>query len=301
MSFPRSTSRGRTVAVSVLAAGTIGLSGSAAMVATASAAGPAAPRQQAPATPETPTAALLAVVNGLLEAINPLLVGLASFDLDAAIASLTEGQLGQLLTGLTGVQLAAVLDGTAPNRILAAVTSLLSSQLVPLIETIADALRDNVPAPVGVQLKDLLDIVAGVLTERGVAIPPQVASLLAQPAIVPSTPAAAPAPTSSRARIFDATSSRDRGSVRVDLSCPAVSGTSCAVTVRPTIAGRSAGKARRATINRGRSKVLRVPLSTSARKRLAARGGTVRIAVRTAGATRGPLSSTVRVPAPRGT
>jgi len=300
MSHPRRSSHGpRLMAVSVLTAGTVALSGSAAMVATASAA-PATTRDVLPADPVTPVTAILALVAQLTEAINPLLVGLSSFDMGAVIATLTDGQLGQLITKLTGVQLAEVLNGAALQRTLAALTTLATPDLVALLQTTADRLRVEVPAPVGFVLETLLEAGAGILGERGVQLPSQVTDLLAVPAVAAAPLAQAAAPTVLRARIFAAQVARDRGSVRVETTCPAVSDVACRVTVRTTVAGRSAGPARKATVNRGRSKVLRPSLNAAARKRLATRGGTVRITVRTTGSGRGPVTSTVRVPAPRG-
>ncbi|CAB4895387.1 unannotated protein [freshwater metagenome] len=300
MHHPRRSSHGRrTLAVSVLTAGAVAVSGSAAMVATAQAA-PATTRDVQPADPVTPVTAILALVAQLTEAINPLVVGLASADLTKVVAGLTDSQLGQLLTQLTGVQIGEVLSGAALNRALAAVTSLTSPQLVALLQNAADSVRDGVPAPVGFVLETLLDVTAGVLSERGVQIPSQVADLIALPAV--ATPAARPAaaPSVLRARIFDAVPARDRRSVRVELTCPAVSDAVCPVVVRTTVAGAKAATARRVTITRGRSKVVRPTLTAKARKRLQTRGGTVRITATTTGSKRGPVTTTVRVPAPRG-
>lgn len=301
MHHPRRSPHGRrTLAVSVLTAGAVAVSGSAAMVASASAAGPATTRDALPADPATPITALLALVAKLTEAINPLVVGLASADLTKIVAGLSDSQLGQLLTQLTGVQLGQVLNGEALNRTLAAVTSLTSPQLIALLQTAADAVREGVPQPVGFVLETVLDVVAGVLSERDVQIPPQVADLLALPAVTAPAATPAAAPSVLRARIFDAVPARDRRSVRVELTCPAVSDAVCPVVVRTTVAGAKAATARRVTITRGRSKVVRPTLTSKARKRLQTRGGTVRITVTTTGSKRGPVVTTVRVPAPRG-
>lgn len=300
MRHPRRSPHGRrTIAVSVLTAGAVALSGSAAMVASASAA-PATTRDALPADPAGALTPILALVAQLTDLVGPVLTALESFDLGAVVAGLTDGQLGQLLTQLTRIQLAEVLNGDALNRALASVTTLSTPQLLALLETTADALHDDVPQPAGFVLQTLLEVVSGVLGQRHVELPTQVTSLLAQPAVTPAPAAAAAAASVLRARIFGATAARDRRSVRVELTCPAVSDTACAVTVRTSVAGRSAAAVRRVTIPRGRTKVVRPALTAAARKRLLARGGTVRITVATKGSSRGAVTSAVRVPAPRG-
>lgn len=287
------------IAASVLTAGAVACSGSAALVATATAAPPATTRDTLPADPLTPVTAVLALVAQLTNAGGALIHGLASFQLDGLLASLTDGQLGEVLTRLTGVELAEVLDGTLLGRALSALTTVATPQLVPLLLTLADTLRDGVPEPVGYLLESLLDIGAGVLGARGEALPAQITSFLTRPGALPSSDAPAATPRTLRVRIRSTAAARDRRSVRARLSCPAASGTACPVVVRATIAGHSASSARRTTIAPGRTATLRVPLRSAARKRLAARGGTVRLAVATAGAAGRAASTAVRVPAPR--
>lgn len=193
---------------------------------------------------------------------------------------------------------------------LLALLTQLGSLVNPLLELTdggANALQDVISALTGDQLGEVLALLtgrqleatAGALEAQGLPIPTQLASLLAQPPVAAAVPAAEPAATALRARIFDTSVARDRRSVRLDLSCPAVSGTDCKVVVGTTVAGRRAGADRKVTIQRGRSRVVRPRISGATAQRLAARGGTVTVTVRTTGSTRGPVSTSVRVPAPR--
>jgi hypothetical protein len=256
-------------------------------------------RDALPPDPATPVTAILGLVAQVTNVSGALLYALASQDLRSAIATLTDGELGQLLTKLTGVQLAQVLDGDALNRALAALVSLSTPQLVAVLQTTADAVHDGVPYPANFVLQTVLEVGANVLSDRDAPVPAQVTSLIAQPPVTAPAPTPAVVGPTMRARIFDVTTSRDRRTLRVELTCPAASSTACAVTVRTAVAGRSASKARRVTISRGRTKVLRPALSAAARKRLA-HGGTVRVTAATKGSSRGALTSTVRVPALRG-
>lgn len=203
---------------------------------------------------------------------------------------------------------AAPADGV--TNLLALLTQLgsLVNPVLELTDGGANALQDVISALTGDQLASVLALLtgrqleatAGALEAQGLPIPSQLASLLAQPPVAAAAPATEPVVAPLRARIFDTSVARDRRSVRLDLTCPAVSASACKVVVGTTVAGRRAAADRKVTVQRGRSKVVRPRLSTAVGKRLAARGGAVKLTVRTTGSTRGPVTSTVRVPALRG-
>lgn len=287
------------VAASVLTAGAVAFSGSAALVATATAAPPATTRDVLPADAPTPVTAVLALVAQLTDAAGPIVAGLASFQLDALIAGLTDGELGQVLTDLRVLDLAAILDGTVLGRALAALSTVATPQLVQTLLDAADALRDGVPAPVGFVLESLLDIGAGVLGARGVSVPNQIEAEMTRPGALPTEKTPVVTPRTLRVVIRSAAPARDRRSLRVRLTCPAASGTTCPIVVRTTLTGRTASKARRTTIAAGRTATLNVPLTPSARKRLATRGGPVRVLVATTGAVGRAEDTVARFPRPR--
>ncbi|WP_026910531.1 hypothetical protein [Patulibacter minatonensis] len=258
------THRRGLLAVSVLSAGAVAAAGPAAAVASAAAPSPAA----------VPASIVLV-------------------DLDPLIATLQSGPLGQLLTGLTGIQVGDLVDGTAVHRLLVAVTTIATPQLTQLSDALGQVLKDGLPAPLGVTVQTVLRTITNVLVDRGVQIPTQTQNLLADP---PKPLATAPAPdpvTVMRARIADATPARDGRSARLSVSCPVVSDTACRVTVTTTLGGRRAGAPVRATIARGRTTAITPRLTSAVSRRLASRGGTLRMTVRTTGSPRGPLSVAV--------
>ncbi|MGH2840278.1 MAG: hypothetical protein ACRDKY_05565 [Solirubrobacteraceae bacterium] len=98
-----------------------------------------------------------------------------------------------------------------------------------------------------------------------------------------------------RATIKSLKMAKNFRSVKVKLRCPTAAASSCRVTLRGKLAGKTATMKKVATVARGASKTVTLKLTSKARQRLSATGGKLKVTAKTAGSTLAAASRTLKI------